>query len=62
MDITFRCDHCGQSIEIDGAGAGTVIECPKCSESVLVFGQKQPTKTAYITQQTKTIIWLMAIP
>ena len=46
MDITFRCDHCGQSIEIDEAGVGAVVECPKCSESVLVPEQKRPNQVA----------------
>ena len=51
MDITFNCDQCGQSIVIDEAGAGTVVDCPKCSESVLVPGimvpeAEQPTPSA----------------
>ena len=36
MDIKFDCDKCGQNIEIDGAGAGTIVECPKCGKSITV--------------------------
>jgi DNA-directed RNA polymerase subunit RPC12/RpoP len=36
MDITFKCDTCGQDILIDEAGAGSVVECPKCKASVMV--------------------------
>ncbi len=30
MDITFNCDKCGQSLTIDEAGAGQLVDCPKC--------------------------------
>lgn len=39
MDISFSCDTCGQHIAIDEAGAGAIVECPKCRQSVLVPSQ-----------------------
>ena len=30
MDIRFNCDKCGQPLEIDEAGAGQLVDCPKC--------------------------------
>jgi hypothetical protein len=30
MDIFFNCQACGQHMVIDEAGAGIVIQCPKC--------------------------------
>ena len=43
MDITFNCDACEQSIAIDEAGAGLVVECPKCRARVLVPNKSTPT-------------------
>jgi DNA-directed RNA polymerase subunit M/transcription elongation factor TFIIS len=34
MDIFFSCQTCGQHMVIDEAGAGIVIQCPKCSRDV----------------------------
>ncbi len=45
MDITFNCDKCGQQLEINESGGGTVIQCPKCAASVVV-----PSKTTALTQ------------
>lgn len=42
MDIEFNCEHCGQSLTVDESGAGSVVNCPKCSESVLVPGVLAP--------------------
>jgi hypothetical protein len=36
MDIAFNCDHCGQSIVVEEAGAGLVAQCPKCGQSLRV--------------------------
>ncbi len=36
MDITFKCPHCDQELEVDASGAGTEIECPACSNSITV--------------------------
>lgn len=36
MSIQFSCTSCGQSLEIDDAGAGVVIQCPKCNVDLTV--------------------------
>jgi hypothetical protein len=36
MDITFSCKSCGQSIVIDEAGAGQLVDCPRCGATVEV--------------------------
>ncbi len=41
MDIEFNCNHCGQHIVIDAAGAGSAVQCPKC-QAELVVPQAQP--------------------
>ena len=38
MDIPFDCPGCGQHLVIDEAGAGLVIQCPKCGRDVSVPG------------------------
>ena len=43
MDITFNCDACEQSISIDEAGAGSIVDCPKCRARVLVPNKSTPT-------------------
>ena len=48
MDITFKCDKCGQSIAIDETGAGTVVNCPKCDAFLRVpsRGDKEAAQPA----------------
>jgi len=41
MDITFSCTKCGQHIAVDEAGAGKLVECPKC---------KTPLEVPYMSQ------------
>ncbi|HUJ10992.1 MAG TPA: hypothetical protein VL171_13290 [Verrucomicrobiae bacterium] len=36
MDISFCCDKCGQQIVIDEAGAGQLVDCPKCGTTLEV--------------------------
>ena len=36
MDITFKCPHCDQELEVDSAGAGSSIECPSCARTITV--------------------------
>lgn len=43
MDITFNCDACEQSISIDEAGAGSIVNCPNCRARVLVPNKSTPT-------------------
>jgi DNA-directed RNA polymerase subunit M/transcription elongation factor TFIIS len=36
MDITFACESCGQSLVIDKAAMGQLVDCPKCGKSLEV--------------------------
>jgi hypothetical protein len=36
MDITFKCPHCDQELEVDSTGAGSSIDCPSCARSIMV--------------------------
>jgi DNA-directed RNA polymerase subunit RPC12/RpoP len=36
MDISFKCPNCEQELEVDASGAGSTIECPSCSNSIMV--------------------------
>jgi DNA-directed RNA polymerase subunit RPC12/RpoP len=36
MDIIFKCPNCEQELEVDSSGAGSEIECPACSKTILV--------------------------
>jgi DNA-directed RNA polymerase subunit RPC12/RpoP len=36
MDISFKCPICDQELEVDASGAGTSIECPSCSNMIMV--------------------------
>ena len=36
MDIIFECPSCKQELSIDAAGAGSQIDCPQCSNKVVV--------------------------
>ncbi|MGD0059678.1 MAG: zinc ribbon domain-containing protein [Verrucomicrobiia bacterium] len=42
MDITFNCDKCGQSLTIDEAGAGQLVDCPKCGKPLEVPYRSTP--------------------
>jgi Holliday junction resolvasome RuvABC ATP-dependent DNA helicase subunit len=35
-DIKFNCDQCGQSLEVDASGAGDVVLCPTCNNSLVI--------------------------
>lgn len=43
MDIVFDCPNCNQELAVDGAGAGTDIECPSCGETITI--PQESTKT-----------------
>jgi len=45
MDITFACQHCGQSLVIDAAGASLTIPCPRCQQNLIVPNQPAPSLT-----------------
>ena len=36
MDIEFNCNHCGQHLAVDAAGAGVSVPCPKCGQLLTV--------------------------
>lgn len=36
MDISFNCPICDQELEVDVSGAGSSIECPSCSNMIMV--------------------------
>ena len=36
MDMNFKCSHCGQDLTIDDSGAGSEIQCPACSETIVI--------------------------
>jgi hypothetical protein len=38
-DITFECGSCGQSLVVEGAGAGHTVDCPTCGKPVYVPSQ-----------------------
>ncbi len=42
MDITFNCDKCGQSLTIDEARAGQLVDCAKCGARVTAPTRQQP--------------------
>ena len=42
MDITFTCEKCGQHIAVDEAGAGQLVDCPKCKELLEVPYKSKP--------------------
>jgi pilus assembly protein CpaB len=46
MDISFHCDKCGQSIVIDAAGAGQLVDCPKCKTPLEVPYKSEPLDMA----------------
>ena len=59
MDITFTCEKCGQSIEIDETGAGLQVRCPKCGTPLLVpttngqAASRQASEASAPTSDTK---------
>jgi hypothetical protein len=43
MDITFSCNKCGQSIAVDEAGVGQLIDCPNCGAAIEIpYSPKLP--------------------
>jgi predicted amidophosphoribosyltransferase len=43
MDISFNCNQCGQQIVIDEAGAGQLVDCPKCGTPLEVPSKPMPS-------------------
>jgi DNA-directed RNA polymerase subunit RPC12/RpoP len=46
MDLTFKCPHCEQELEVDASGAGSEIECPACSKTIVVPSSGTPPPPA----------------
>jgi hypothetical protein len=42
MDIKFDCNHCGQPLAVDAAGAGQIVNCPKCGQLLTVTAAGPP--------------------
>jgi hypothetical protein len=36
MDIIFNCPNCEQELEVDSSGVGSEIDCPSCSETIVI--------------------------
>jgi hypothetical protein len=41
-DIRFNCPHCGQHLTVEERGAGTLVNCPTCSEQIEIPGSAAP--------------------
>ena len=44
MPIQFRCQHCGQMLSISSRKMGATVNCPACTEPILVPGDTPATK------------------
>jgi DNA-directed RNA polymerase subunit RPC12/RpoP len=42
MDIVFNCPHCDQELAVDNSGAGSEIQCPSCSEKIMIPAAATP--------------------
>jgi len=36
MDLIFNCPHCEQELAVDDSAAGSEIECPSCSHTIVI--------------------------
>lgn len=43
MPIQFRCKHCGQMLSISSRKMGATVNCPACTEPILVPGETPAT-------------------
>jgi DNA-directed RNA polymerase subunit M/transcription elongation factor TFIIS len=60
MDIFFNCQACGQHMVIDEAGAGIVIQCPKCGRDVgvpMAVASNPPPDTGSAKERTTALRW-----
>jgi predicted RNA-binding Zn-ribbon protein involved in translation (DUF1610 family) len=53
VDISFKCNNCGQHAVIDEAGAGMVIQCPSCNANLTVPQPSQEKKCPYCAEMIK---------
>lgn len=57
MDVFFNCPACGQHLVIDEAGAGLVIQCPKCSKDLTVPAPKPAETPESEKERTVALKW-----
>ena len=62
MDITFNCDKCGQQIVIDEAGAGQLVDCPKCAQHLTVPNPAPQRTTAVPPPQQASVAEMQRCP
>ena len=36
MDVIFNCPQCDQELSVDATGVGSEIECPACSQAIVI--------------------------
>jgi DNA-directed RNA polymerase subunit RPC12/RpoP len=46
MDIIFNCPHCEQEMAVDSTGAGSEIQCPACSQKIMIPAEAPPAPSA----------------
>jgi len=46
MDIIFNCPKCEQELAVDSSGAGSEINCPSCSEKIVIPQVAKPGSPA----------------
>jgi len=46
MDIIFNCPKCEQELAVDSTGAGSEINCPSCSEKIVIPQAARPAPSA----------------
>ena len=51
MPIQFRCKHCGQMLSISSRKMGATVNCPACTEPILVPGDAPATQHLDSTQE-----------
>jgi DNA-directed RNA polymerase subunit RPC12/RpoP len=56
MDISFRCEKCGQHIVIDEAGEGMTVQCPSCNHNLTVLSKGEAVRKPAITVNLQGVI------
>ena len=55
-DIKFNCNHCGQSLEVEIAGAGMQIKCPECGVPLVIPAGESPIPTESATDSPPPLL------
>jgi DNA-directed RNA polymerase subunit RPC12/RpoP len=53
MDIIFNCPKCEQELAVDNTGAGSEINCPACSETIVIPAAAAPPAAAPTNDPTQ---------